>query len=300
MAEVGFTVLAPVDAFVHRHRRAVLVVAFVAIACRVRLLPLLRFDFNPLNLKSRTVELMTTLHDTAARSRLDAQRHQCARPVARRRGAAGAAGSAHCRKCRASSRSTSFVPERPAGEAGAHRRCRATPRAVLDVRARRAAIGRRAAARAWRRRRRRCGRRRQQPRKRRPPTRRAVWPMRWTVCAGGHAGGARGGRGGRGRRRSRSCSIRSGRCCRPARSRSRACRAELVADWMAKDGRARIAGPAAHRPRQTRHRCGGLRQAVQTVAPDATGAPISTCALGRHRRRRVPAGWRRTPSWPSR
>jgi hopanoid biosynthesis associated RND transporter like protein HpnN len=63
MAEVGFTVLAPVDSFVHRHRRLVLGVALAAAVGSCALLPLLRFDFNPLNLKSARVESMTTLHD---------------------------------------------------------------------------------------------------------------------------------------------------------------------------------------------------------------------------------------------
>jgi hopanoid biosynthesis associated RND transporter like protein HpnN len=63
MEEVGFTMLAPVDAFVHHHRREVLTVALVAAVASCALLPLLRFDFNPLNLKSAKVESMTTLHD---------------------------------------------------------------------------------------------------------------------------------------------------------------------------------------------------------------------------------------------
>jgi hopanoid biosynthesis associated RND transporter like protein HpnN len=66
MAEVGFPMLAPVDTFMHQRRRVVLGVAFaVALVC-LALLPLLRFDFNPLNLKSRTVESMTTLDALAA------------------------------------------------------------------------------------------------------------------------------------------------------------------------------------------------------------------------------------------
>ena len=63
MKEVGFTMLAPVDDFVHRHRRAVLVVAFLAAIVAAALLPLVRFDYNPLNLKSPRVESMATLHD---------------------------------------------------------------------------------------------------------------------------------------------------------------------------------------------------------------------------------------------
>jgi len=63
MKEVGFTMLAPVDDFVRRHRRAVLLGAFLAGIAACALLPLLRFDFNPLNLKSPKVESMATLQD---------------------------------------------------------------------------------------------------------------------------------------------------------------------------------------------------------------------------------------------
>jgi hopanoid biosynthesis associated RND transporter like protein HpnN len=66
MTEVGFSMLAPVDAFMHRRRRAVLGVACAAAVVSLALLPQLRFDFNPLNLKSRTVESMTTLDALAA------------------------------------------------------------------------------------------------------------------------------------------------------------------------------------------------------------------------------------------
>src|SRR5262249_44202464 len=66
VAEVGFTLLAPVDSFVHRHRRAVLGAAFAAAIVSCALLPLLRLDFNPLNLKSPRVESMTTLHELAS------------------------------------------------------------------------------------------------------------------------------------------------------------------------------------------------------------------------------------------
>jgi uncharacterized protein len=63
LADVGFSVLAPVDSFVHRHRRLVLGTALAAAVVSLALLPLLRFDFNPLDLKSAKVESMTTLHD---------------------------------------------------------------------------------------------------------------------------------------------------------------------------------------------------------------------------------------------
>jgi hypothetical protein len=61
LAEVGFTMLAPVDIFVSRHRPAVLAAALLVAVVSCALLPLVRFDFNPLNLKSSKVESMTTL-----------------------------------------------------------------------------------------------------------------------------------------------------------------------------------------------------------------------------------------------
>jgi len=66
MAEVGFTMLAPVDALIARHRRTVLAAALVAAVASFALLPQLRFDFNPLSLKDRTTESMTTLEALAA------------------------------------------------------------------------------------------------------------------------------------------------------------------------------------------------------------------------------------------
>jgi hopanoid biosynthesis associated RND transporter like protein HpnN len=65
-ADVGFPLLAPVDTFIHRHHRPVLAVASVAALASLIVLPQLRFDFNPLNLKSPTVESMTTLDALAA------------------------------------------------------------------------------------------------------------------------------------------------------------------------------------------------------------------------------------------
>ena len=66
LAEVGFTMLAPVDAFVLRHRRGVLAAALVAAIVSCALLPLVRFDFDPLNLRSSKVESMATLHALAS------------------------------------------------------------------------------------------------------------------------------------------------------------------------------------------------------------------------------------------
>jgi uncharacterized protein len=66
MAEVGFTMFAPVDRFVNRHRRGVLAFSLVAAVVAVALLPSVRFDFDPLNLKSPNAESMTTLQALAA------------------------------------------------------------------------------------------------------------------------------------------------------------------------------------------------------------------------------------------
>src|SRR5262249_47947524 len=66
VAEVGSPLRAPVASFVPRHRRAVLGGAFAAAIVSCALLPLVRLDFNPLNLKSARVESMTTLHDLAS------------------------------------------------------------------------------------------------------------------------------------------------------------------------------------------------------------------------------------------
>jgi uncharacterized protein len=66
LAEVGFTMLAPVDIFVRRHRRTVLAMALLAAVVSCALLPLVRFDFNPLHLKSAKVESMTTLQALAS------------------------------------------------------------------------------------------------------------------------------------------------------------------------------------------------------------------------------------------
>ncbi|TAJ82352.1 MMPL family transporter [Reyranella sp.] len=63
MEEVGYAALAPVEAFLGHNRRVVLAVGLVLAVVATALLPLLRFDFNPLHLKSPTVESMVTLRD---------------------------------------------------------------------------------------------------------------------------------------------------------------------------------------------------------------------------------------------
>ena len=62
-AEVGWPALAPLDNWLRRRRRAVLAGWAAAGLAALAVLPLLRFDFNPLHLRSETVESMATLHD---------------------------------------------------------------------------------------------------------------------------------------------------------------------------------------------------------------------------------------------
>jgi hopanoid biosynthesis associated RND transporter like protein HpnN len=62
-AEVGYRILAPVDRFAARHRRVILALSLTAVAAGLPLLKDLRFDFNPLNLRSPGVESVATLLD---------------------------------------------------------------------------------------------------------------------------------------------------------------------------------------------------------------------------------------------
>jgi len=62
-AEVGYHFLAPVDRFLLHRRRAVLIAAgVIAVGC-IALSTQLRFDFNPLNLRSARTESVSTLLD---------------------------------------------------------------------------------------------------------------------------------------------------------------------------------------------------------------------------------------------
>ncbi|MPZ31104.1 MAG: MMPL family transporter [Rhodospirillales bacterium] len=63
MDEVGYARLAPVEAFLRCNRRGVLAVGLVVAAVSAAALPFVRFDFNPLHLKSPRVESMATLGD---------------------------------------------------------------------------------------------------------------------------------------------------------------------------------------------------------------------------------------------
>ncbi|SHJ85294.1 hypothetical protein SAMN02745194_03554 [Roseomonas rosea] len=65
-AEFGYAALAPVEHALHRYRRGVLLAAALAAVGSIALLPLVRFDFNPLHLRSPTVESMSTMADLMA------------------------------------------------------------------------------------------------------------------------------------------------------------------------------------------------------------------------------------------
>lgn len=60
---VGYRQLAPVDRFMARHRVPILILAALAVTAGLPLFRDLKFDFNPLNLRSNTVESVSTLLD---------------------------------------------------------------------------------------------------------------------------------------------------------------------------------------------------------------------------------------------
>jgi len=61
--EMGFASLGAVDRFVTTHRRGVLTAAAAIAVVGLALLPFVRFDFNPLNLRSPTSEAVATILD---------------------------------------------------------------------------------------------------------------------------------------------------------------------------------------------------------------------------------------------
>ncbi|HEX6001063.1 MAG TPA: MMPL family transporter [Hyphomicrobiaceae bacterium] len=60
---IGYCALAPVDRFAARHRRVILALSWGVVIAGLPLLKDLRFDFNPLNLRSPKVESVATLLD---------------------------------------------------------------------------------------------------------------------------------------------------------------------------------------------------------------------------------------------
>ncbi|WP_419826604.1 MMPL family transporter [Sphingomonas sp.] len=65
-AEIGSPGLASADAWLARHRRAVLIAFVAGMGLSIATLPLVRFDFDPLNLRPADSEAMRTLRDLAA------------------------------------------------------------------------------------------------------------------------------------------------------------------------------------------------------------------------------------------
>ena len=65
-AEMGLPALVRIDRWLAAHRRAVLIAAGLAAAASIAALPWLRFDFNPLHLRSPTTEAVATINDLAA------------------------------------------------------------------------------------------------------------------------------------------------------------------------------------------------------------------------------------------
>jgi hypothetical protein len=58
--QLGYAFLAPVDSFLERHRMPILIVTLLVVAGGVPLLYWLRFDFNPMNLRSPKAESVAT------------------------------------------------------------------------------------------------------------------------------------------------------------------------------------------------------------------------------------------------
>jgi hypothetical protein len=61
--KVGYAWFAPVDRYLVTHRRVVLGAFGVAVLVSIALLPLVRFDFNPMHLRNPNSEAMSTLND---------------------------------------------------------------------------------------------------------------------------------------------------------------------------------------------------------------------------------------------
>jgi len=59
-SHLGYAVLAPVDGFLERHRMPILIGTLLTVAAGLPLLYHLQFDFNPMNLRSKTAESVAT------------------------------------------------------------------------------------------------------------------------------------------------------------------------------------------------------------------------------------------------
>ena len=120
---VGYAFLAPVDHFLEKHRVIIIVGTLVIAVAGLPLLYFLKFDFNPINLRSNKVEFDLDLSRSAERPQHRRQRHQrddefgrgCAQDRSQAGKSAGSAARDVAGKLRAG---------RPAGQTEADRRRR--------------------------------------------------------------------------------------------------------------------------------------------------------------------------------
>ena len=132
---VGYAAAAPLDRFLVRRRVGVLVAAALIAVGSLLLLPRLRFDFNPLNLRSAQAESVATLLDLMQEPGHDAEHDRDSRADARRRRGAretpvGAAG----RQSRIDAGELhSGAAGRQARAARAMPRCCSTPRSIRST-----------------------------------------------------------------------------------------------------------------------------------------------------------------------
>ena len=120
-APVGFAALAPLDHFLERRRNWIVGATLAAVILGLPLLKDLRFDFNPLNLRSKQVEIGRHAPRPYARSRHDPQHDRDPRERSpSRHGACREAARAAGGGARADDRE--LHPKRPEREARAHRR----------------------------------------------------------------------------------------------------------------------------------------------------------------------------------
>lgn len=63
VSEIGYSALLPVDRFMARFRWPILIATFLAVGAGLPLLRHVRFDFNPLNLRSASAESVSTLRE---------------------------------------------------------------------------------------------------------------------------------------------------------------------------------------------------------------------------------------------
>ncbi len=108
---LGYASFASADSFVERNRKWVVAGTLGVAIIGLPLLYFLRFDFNPINLRSPTVEVDLDLSRLAPGSEHRCERDQCARPVRRRTRQAIAAKLAKLPEVERVMTIDSFVPE---------------------------------------------------------------------------------------------------------------------------------------------------------------------------------------------